>query len=265
MNAYYKIQFVSITLNNSSRHKLVLGCYRFEYSFLFLHRMKRYIEIGFAISTNHRLLDMLVCCRFQSWLSVPGRYGCDDHHGCNDHHVCDDHRLFYDGDGKTECVFDTLLHMKHCSEMNHAKLTIDCLLYLDMDLYCRVPCLLAIPSTDDGRHDKIEYVFYTLPHTKHCILNDHARSTSLTNARVLWNQGMDVCYKIQSCMHRPRNDVGHLNYAHHGTSEHVFLHLPHTRRYIWNDHARLTNLCVHAAHHLLLKQKEHQQNIREQE
>lgn len=62
-----------------------------------------------------------------------------------------------------------------------------CYLYLDMDLYCRVPCLLAIPSTDDGRHDKIEYVFYTLPHTKHCILNDHARSTSLTNARVLWN------------------------------------------------------------------------------
>lgn len=39
-----------------------------------------------------------------------------------------------------------------------------CYLSLDMGVYCRVPRLLAIPSTDggrlnDGRHDKIEYVF----------------------------------------------------------------------------------------------------------
>lgn len=67
-------------------------------------------------------------------------------------------------------------------------------------------------------------------------------------------QGMDVCYKIPSCMQRPRNDDSHLNHAHYGTSEHVFSLLPHKRRYIWNDHARLTILCVLAAnHHVLLK------------
>lgn len=46
---------------------------------------------------------------------------------------------------------------------------------------------------------------------------------------------MDVCYKIPSCMQRPRNDDSHLNHAHHGTSEHVFSLLPHKRHYIWND------------------------------
>lgn len=65
---------------------------------------------------------------------------------------------------------------------------------------------------------------------------------------------MDVCYKIPSCMQRPRNDDSRLNHAHHGTSEHVFSLLPHKRHYIWNDHARLTILCVLAAyHHVLLK------------
>lgn len=85
-----------------------------------------------------------------------------------------------------DCCKKRMIYMYASCDWHRRNMYV-CYLYLDMDLYCRVPCLLAIPSTDDGRHDKIEYVFYTLPHTKHCILNDHARSTSLTNARVLWN------------------------------------------------------------------------------
>lgn len=61
---------------------------------------------------------MAVCCRPRSLLSVPGRDSRNDHGG----HLWD--CGLYDGDDKTGYVFEALLHMRHCSEMNHAMLTI---------------------------------------------------------------------------------------------------------------------------------------------